>query len=274
MCWSIERCDRDAAVCVPNCPHGEVYIRATGPAGFTMGRGRLHAKDKPHTVVLTRPFCMDETEVTAGAYSRCIEAGACKEPYKWDPWASYPRFPNHPVNLVSQTKAAAYCAWNGQQLPTEAQWEWAATGGDGREWPWGNDEPTCENGYLDFTPFGAPKSTPGGDVGCHGGGPSPVKAHPKGAKPWPTGSLYDLAGNVWEWTRDFALPYPSETQTNPAISQVPGKPDWTLFAIRGGGWNRSATGCTTWFRGEATRSYQVPGLGFRCVRESRSPEHE
>jgi formylglycine-generating enzyme required for sulfatase activity len=236
-----------------------------------MGRGKLKGKDTPHTVVLTRPFCMDETEVTTGAYAKCIEAGKCEEPYKWDPWASYPRFPDHPVNLVSQTKATAYCAWVGKELPTEAQWEWAATGGEAVEWPWGNEEPTCENGLADFTPFGAPKSAPGGDVGCGGGGPSPVKAHPRGAKAWPSGKIYDLAGNVWEWTRDFAMPYPREKQVDPVVLEVPGKPDMTVRSIRGGGWNRSSTGCTVWFRGEATERYQVPGLGFRCVRNPGEP---
>ena len=224
--------------CVSGCPDGEVYIPATGPEGFTMGRDKLDGKDTPHTVVLTQPFCMDATEVTAGAYEACIRAGKCEEPYKWDPWASYPRFPDRPVNLVSMDKASAYCAWKGKRLPTEAQWEWAATGGEEVEWPWGNEEPTCQNDFMDFTPFGAPKSAPGGDVGCRGGGPSKVKSFPKGAKSWPSGKLYDLAGNVWEWTRDMAIPYPSEKRADPEVTEVPGKPDNTVFSIRGGGWNR------------------------------------
>lgn len=264
-CAKLERCE--GGKCVPSCPAGEVHIPSTGAKGFTMGRGQLKGRDQPHTVVLTKPFCMDEAEVTAGEFAKCVEAGKCEEPYKWDPWASYPRFPNQPVNLVSQEKAAAYCAWRGKQLPTEAQWEWAASGGEPIEWPWGNEEPTCENELLDFTPFGAPKSAPGGDVGCRGGGPSDVKSFPKGAKHWPSGKLYDMAGNVWEWTRDMAMPYPKEKQVDPEVKEVPNKPDNTVYVIRGGGWNRSAHGCKVWFRGEATRRYQVPGLGFRCVRE-------
>lgn len=265
-CEDWERCD--AGECVLRCPKGEVYIPSTGPKGFTMGRAELKARGTPHVVVLTKPFCMDETEVTAGAFAACIEAGACEEPYKWDPWASYPRFPDRPVNLVSQTKAAAYCAWKGKVLPTEAQWEWAASAGQQVEWPWGNEEPTCHNDLLDFTPFGAPKSAPGGDVGCRGGGPSDVKSFPKGAKAWPSGKLYDMAGNVWEWTRDMAMPYPTGKQVDPEVKQIPSKPDNTLYVIRGGGWNRSSIGCKVWFRGEATRRYQVPGLGFRCIRET------
>ena len=266
-CGSLERCGEGK--CKPACPKGEVFIPPTGPNGFTMGRGQLKGKDTPHKVVLTQPFCMDATEVTAGAYEECVKAGKCEEPYKWDPWASYPRFPKRPVNLVSLDKATAYCTWKGKRLPTEAQWEWAASGGESIEWPWGNEEPTCQNDLMDFTPFGAPKSAPGGDVGCRGGGPSDVMSFPKGAKVWPSGKLFDIAGNVWEWTRDMAMPYPSEKQTDPEITEVPGRPDNTVFSIRGGGWNRSGIGCKVWFRGEATRNYQVPGLGFRCIREPK-----
>lgn len=268
-CEGVEKCEGGS--CVANCPEGEVYIPPTGPKGFMMGRGRLKGKDTPHQVVLTKPFCMDETEVTAGAYAKCVEAGRCAEPYKWDPWASFPRFPNQPVNLVNLDKATSYCEWKGKRIPTEAQWEWAASGGEPIEWPWGNEEPTCENGLMDFTPFGAPKSAPGGDVGCRGGGASDVKSFPAGARVWPSGKLYDMAGNVWEWTRDMALPYPAEKRVDPEVKEIPGKPDNTVFTIRGGGWNRSALGCTVWFRAEATRNYQVPGLGFRCIREGRAP---
>jgi len=268
-CWSIEKCDAASRSCLPDCPAGEVYIPATGPGGFTMGRGRQGQRDKPHKVVLTRPFCLDETEVTAGAYGACVEEGKCAEPYKWDPYSTWPRFPDQPINMVNWFKAKAYCEHVGKTLPTEAQWEWAATGGDGREWPWGDEKPTCFNGLADFTPGGAPKSTPGGDVGCHGGGPSAVKAHPRGAKEWPGGKLYDLAGNVWEWTLDYAMPYPASPQQDPVVSEVPGKPDMTVRSIRGGGWNRSDIGITTWFRGEATERYQVPGLGFRCARPAQ-----
>lgn len=265
-CGSLERCDAGEKRCVSACPAGEVYIPATGAEGFTMGRGKHGQRDTPHQVVLTRPFCMDETEVTSGAYGSCVESGTCAEPYKWDTWASWPRYPNQPVNMVNWHKAKTYCESVGKSLPTEAQWEWAATGGDGRLWPWGNEPPTCANGLADFTPGGAPKSSPGGDVGCHGGGPSDVKAHPKGAKDWPAGKLYDLGGNVWEWTLDLALPFSSEKQVDPVVTEVPGKPYTDVHTIRGGGWNRSDLGITTWFRGEATGRYQVPGLGFRCVR--------
>jgi formylglycine-generating enzyme required for sulfatase activity len=270
-CASIERCDDASGKCVPSCPAGEVYIPATGPDGYTMGRGftmgatgkfvgkgHLANSDRPHKVILTRPFCMDETEVTVAAYRTCVDTGVCKPPKIAEVRANYPKKPDHPVNEVMWPKAKAYCEWRKQSLPTEAQWEWAATGGDGRRYPWGNEEPTCE--YADFTE--GVLVSPGGDSGCHGGGSSPVKAHPKGNKVWPAGILYDMAGNVWEWCLDSYEPYPDGEVVDPL---VPG-PDLGIHVVRGGGWNRSARGIQAAFRGAAIYTYEVGGLGFRCVR--------
>lgn len=275
-CASIERCDEGTGACVPACPPGEVYIPRTGPEGFVMGKGYMsglsggevgkghkEGSDKPHPVVLTRPFCMDATEVTVAAYKTCVDAGACALP-KWaEIRANYPKKPDHPVNEVSWPKAKKYCEWRGQSLPTEAQWEWAATGGDGRRFPWGDENPsTCE--WADFT-IGDLVS-PGGDSGCHGGGTSPVKAHPKGNKIWPNGALYDLAGNVWEWCLDSYAGYPEGGAIDPLV-QIP---DSLVHVVRGGGWNRSVRGIQAAFRGAAIESYEVGGLGFRCVRNPES----
>ena len=272
-CASIERCDEATGGCVPACPAGEVYIPATGPAGYRMGQGlMLNAKgkdvgkghladsDRPHRVVLTRPFCMDETEVTVAAYKECVDAGTCQAPKVAEVRANYPRKLDHPVNEVAWDKAKQFCEARGKELPTEAQWEWAATGGDGRKWPWGNDFPaSCE--FADFT-IGLLIS-PGGDSGCHGGGTSPVRAHPRGNKTWPGGVLYDLAGNVWEWCLDNYLPYSEADATDPLVVD----PRSQVHVVRGGGWNRSVRGIQAAFRGAAIHTYEVGGLGFRCVRD-------
>jgi formylglycine-generating enzyme required for sulfatase activity len=271
-CASIERCDEATGQCLPACPEGEVYIPATGPEGFVMGKGYMAGlsgrevgkghradSDKPHNVVLTRPFCMDATEVTVAAYKACVDAGACQLPKWFEIRANYPKKLDHPVNEVAWPKAKRYCEQRGQSLPTEAQWEWAATGGDGRRWPWGNEPPT-DCSWADFT-FGNLVS-PGGDSGCHGGGTSPVKAHPRGDKVWPTGALSDLAGNVWEWCLDTYARYPDAPAVDPLVSETT-----TLFhVVRGGGWNRSVRGIQAAFRGAAVETYEVGGLGFRCVR--------
>ncbi|MBI5535513.1 MAG: formylglycine-generating enzyme family protein [Deltaproteobacteria bacterium] len=264
-CFSIERCDATSGKCEPNCPEGEVYVPATGPEGFKMGRNKIrNGEDHTHIVVLTKPFCMDETEVTAGAYEKCVTKGDCPEPGFADTWATWKKHPDYPLNLVSWTKANNYCIKQDKALPTEAQWDWVATAGDGREFPWGNELPDCE--FMDYAPTGAPKWSPGGDWGCHGGGPSAVKKHPKGARVLPTGKIYDLTGNVWEWTADSYGNYPKEKQVDPV---VPGKEGAGVYTIRGGGWNRPAAGCNSWYRGGAVVTYQVPGLGFRCVRNPK-----
>ncbi len=270
-CASIERCDEATGQCAPSCPAGEVYIPATGPEGYVMGKGfTMHAtgrevgkghlanSDVPHKVVLTRPFCMDETEVTVAAYKECVDARACDAPKIAEVRANYPKKPDHPVNEVSWPKSKKFCEAHDKSLPTEAQWEWAATGGDGRKWPWGDEFPTCE--YADFT-IGILIS-PGGDSGCHGGGSSPVKAHPRGNKTWPTGALYDMGGNVWEWCLDTYLPYAEGDAVDPLVVV----PNAGVHIVRGGGWNRSARGIQAAFRGAAIYTYEVGGLGFRCVR--------
>jgi formylglycine-generating enzyme required for sulfatase activity len=268
-CSSIERCE--AGRCVPNCPSGEVYVPATGPAGFRMGRGAAGAFDRAHTVVLTKPFCMDATEVTVAAYRECVESGKCTVPQLRDVNSNYRaeyRRDEHPVNMVNFAQASNYCATRGQALPTEAQFEWAAGHGDGRKYPWGNEpEPTCDNGTADFTPGGAPKSDPAGDVGCHGGGTSPVKSHPAGKSSWPAGDIYDLGGNVWEWTADCFLPFPGGTEVDPSPQHHPSIPgECYVRVLRGGGWNRSKEALGVSWRAGSKKTYRVPGLGFRCVR--------
>jgi formylglycine-generating enzyme required for sulfatase activity len=270
-CLSIEVCDNSTGKCAPNCPKGEVYIPKTGPEGFRIGKGftlnggarRLGKghrpdSDHPHHVILTKPFCMDETEVTVAAMKVCVDEGRCDTPKITEIYANYPRKPDHPANEVSYKKAKKFCKANGKDLPTEAQWEWAATGGDGRKWPWGNEQPTCE--HADFV-IGVLIS-PGGNSGCGGGGTSSVKSHPKGNRVWPAGILYDLAGNVWEWCDDTWGPYPTGVVTDPNVQDKRA----IVHVVRGGGWNRSAFGIQTSLRGAAIEGYEVPGLGFRCVR--------
>src|SRR6187399_1462856 len=77
-CTSLERCE--SGQCLSSCPQGEVFVPATPAEGFTMGNGKPGDFNQKHTVVLTRPFCMDETEVTVGAYRGCVDRGACTKP--------------------------------------------------------------------------------------------------------------------------------------------------------------------------------------------------
>ena len=273
-CLSIERCDAQHVACAPACPEGEVYIPATGPEGFKMGRGYLsregHAKfgkghlpdsDKPHNVVLTKPFCMDANEVTVKQLIPWVEAGKSAPPHVGRNFVTYPKLVDHPVNSYSWPEAKAFCEGHDKSLPTEAQWEWAAGGRDGHVYPWGDEAPTCE--LADYTPGILPR--PSANAGCHGGGPSAVGSHPGGDRVWPTGHLHDMAGNVWEWCLDNYKPYSGNDEVDPNHLEN----DTQVHVVRGGGWNRSGDGIRVSFRGGARYDYWVPGLGFRCVRNPK-----
>ena len=243
------------------CAEGEVEIPPTGAAGFTMMKGREEA----HNVVITHAFCMDASEVTVKAFAECVAKGACREPWKTDPFSMYPNFPDHPVNSVDWQKSREYCAWAGKRLPTEAEWEWAATGPEHYKYPWGNaPEPSCDQ--VDFTKYGAPKTRAGGDVGCHGGGPSKVGSHPQGDRVWPSGHIHDLAGNVWEWVEDSYAPFKKGGAEDPLVRN-----ETPMHPLRGGAWNRSFGGMVITYRAAAQFTYQVPGVGFRCVRGEAHP---
>ena len=275
-CFGIERCDAGRGECAPACRPGEIYVPATGSKGFVMGagftvnasasrigKGHRPGSDRRHSVVLSRPFCIDATEVTVAAVVKCIAERGCEKPSLARRFATYPTKVDHPVNAYSWRAARFFCEQYGKSLPTEAQWEWAATGGDERAYPWGAEPPTCER--ADFTPGELPH--PAADAGCHGGGPSAVGSHPSGAKEWPAGKIHDLAGNVWEWCLDNYEPYPERQEVDPLHKTLEDGP----HVVRGGGWNRSAAGINTRFRGGARVDYMVPGLGFRCVRNALDP---
>lgn len=260
-CLDIEKCNPQTGVCEPDCPAGEVYVPRTGPEGFVMGQSIRPPKDRPHKVVLTRPFCIDANEITADEYEKCVKEQGCTKPRFIGPWGTFEKKPDHPVNKIHWKQAKHFCEQRGKTLPTEAQWEWAATGGDGRKWPWGNEQPTCE--HADFTIGTMP--TPAANAGCHGGGTSAVGSHPKGDRVWPSGVIHDLAGNVWEWCFDNYVAYPSEDQVDPVHMTN----EEATHVVRGGGWNRSVVGIQTAYRGGAVVDYQRPGLGGRCARNAK-----
>ena len=274
VCDALSKCDAGKGSCEPACPAGEVYVPPTPPEGFTMGSAEQGSRDKPHTVVLTQPFCMDATETTVDAYKECVEKQGCTPPRAELRWSTYPDKPDYPVNKVDWEQSKWFCEQNGKSLPTEAQWEWAATGGDGRKWPWGNEKPTCE--HADFiegefphnpdcenAPKGYRRCNGAPDAGCGGGGPSAVGSHPRGAKVWPGGAIHDLSGNLWEWVLDNLEPYKAGSkEVDPVhLTRIE-----AVHGVRGGGWNRSGRGILASFRGGAVWDYQVSGLGFRCVR--------
>ena len=122
-----------------------------------MGDADLDKDSKPVHKVTLSPYCIDRTEVTVAAFRTCVQAGECARPSatiewkdlkpedktKWSQFCTWGRsgMDQHPINCVDWNQATAYCTWTGGCLPSEAEWEFAARGRDGRKYPWGDEEP-------------------------------------------------------------------------------------------------------------------------------------
>ena len=143
-----------------------------------------------------KSFEIGKYPVTVQEYARFMEAGGYRDKQWWNAggfgkesqprdWDSQKEHPNWPVTGVSWYEASAYAAWAGGRLLTEAEWEWAARGKQGREYPWGNEEPDATR--ANYSETGPKQATP---VGLY-----PCGATPEGVE--------DMAGNVWEWTESW-----------------------------------------------------------------------
>jgi formylglycine-generating enzyme required for sulfatase activity len=205
------------------------------------------ADEKPQHTIYLDAFWIDKTEVTKAEYKKCVQAGACQAPrYDSDFAASEA---TRPVEGISWQAAAAYCQWVGRQLPTEAQWEKAARGTDGRIYPWGNQRATCEYAVMDD----------GSGNGCGTTNTWPVGSKPRGASPY--GAL-DMAGNTGEWVADW---YDDKYYVDSSPRNPPGPPSGQLRVYRGGLYYDEATFIRTTFRGSSIPDGHDSNLGFRCV---------
>ncbi|MDH5324769.1 MAG: formylglycine-generating enzyme family protein [Gammaproteobacteria bacterium] len=154
----------------------------------------------------------------------------------------------YPVGGVNWFEAKAFCEWRGARLPREAEWEKAARGTDGREYPWGNQWD--------------PKITNTGDDANWENGIAPVGAYPENRSPY---GAYDMSGNVWEWVEDWYEPYPGSDHQSPLFGKI-------NRVIRGGGGGVGHYAISYFFRA-ATRQYSEPELesedvGFRCAKDA------
>jgi formylglycine-generating enzyme required for sulfatase activity len=195
--------------------------------------------EKPTHTVSLDAFEIDRTEVTQNQYAACVTAGACKAPAcEWDCSKG-----DAPAGCVNWADAKAYCTWAKGRLPTEAEWELAARGTDGRKFPWGNAAPDCDHVNME---------------GC-GDAAADVGSHPKGASPY---GAMDMAGNAVEMVADFygATYYAASPAKDP-----PGPASGAHYVGRGGGYKSEEV----WQRTSARDTYDTAdasaSLGFRCA---------
>jgi formylglycine-generating enzyme required for sulfatase activity len=160
------------------------------PAGpFIQGSARGEEDERPVRTRVLPAFSIDRTEVTRGDYAACVAAHRCKP---LPALAAGDADERLPAANVTWKEAQAFCRFTGGRLPTEAEWEKAARGTDGREFPWGN-EAGCDRGNWGNFDGEGPCAT------SNPGRPVAVGRYPSGASPY---GVLDLGGNVWEWVAD------------------------------------------------------------------------
>ena len=240
------------------------------PAGpFLMGTNfeRADPQDRPQHSVRLPEYRIDKYLVTNAQYARFLAETGHRPPSTWKGG----RIPDgqllYPVTLVNWYDARAYAQWAGKRLPTEAEWEKAARGTDGRRWPWGNRmDPKRLNTYYNV------------------GSASAVDTYKDGVSPF---GVFDMAGNVSEWVEDDFLPYDGtdapadifqgkvakvvtpEDRALKLSEQIPVKQHYKV--LRGGSWKSDPFSTAAYHRSYDWPNYASDFFGFRCAADAAGP---
>jgi formylglycine-generating enzyme required for sulfatase activity len=235
-----------------NPKNGLSYVRIQ-PGEFQMGATpgdtEAYSDEKPrHRVRITKGFWLSDTPVTVAAYKRFV---AERADFKMPPAPDFnPNWSkdDHPIVRVTWDEAQAYCEWAGCGLPTEAQWEYAARGGqDGLKYPWGSEISPEHANYA----------------GSKWKGTSPVRSYPANA--W---GLYDMAGNVWEWVADwYDENYYGTLPTGKPTDDPRGPQSGKVRVLRGGSFLYVSWSLRAAVRNRVEPVFGLSSSGFRCVRE-------
>lgn len=218
------------------------------PSGeFTMGAINGSEDSKPEKKAYLDNFYIDIYEITNFQYNVCVSSGICQLPTDLRSssrpfYYNDPEYKNYPVIYVSWYMAKTYCGWRGGRLPSEAEWERTARGKEGLIYPWGSDI-NCGLANIGY------------GLSLCKGDTTPVGSYD------PANNIYDITGNVWEWTNSLYRPYPynaSDGREDPIIKEP--------RVYRGGSWATYDYQLQTTFRNSSYPDYVSPFLGFRCVR--------
>jgi len=227
------------------------------PAGeFTMGSNSRLPDEGPQHKTTVDAFWIDKYEVTNFQYKKFIDATRRRSPAHFENRTFPENKIDHPVTYVSWKDANAYCKWADKRLPSDKEWEKAARGTDARIYPWGEiydtDFVNSPQRWMELKLEG--DTTP---VGVFEGGKSPY-------------GLYDMSGNVWEWTASWYQAYPGNTEESENYGQ-------TYKTLKGGSWwdcsfYKCGISAPTFNRSFFLRSTKNKSFGFRCSKDNSSKE--
>ncbi len=219
------------------------------PAGeFTMGSEQGDDDEQPVHRVFLDSFYLDTFEVTNGQFAKFVAAIQSEPPWGFADQETPVVRADHPVRWVNWLEATGYCLWAGKRLPTEAEWEKAARGTDGRVYPWGNEPPTPVHAV-----FGLKE---GAET------VSPIGNRDKGMSPY---GVHDLAGNLYEWVADW---YDEAVYTPLPTSNPRGPAAGATKVQRGGSYINSPYRLRASFRTKGDPTEHDPNVGFRCAHDA------
>jgi formylglycine-generating enzyme required for sulfatase activity len=215
---------------------------------------RFFGDEWPQHEVCLDGFYIDQHEVTNEQYQACVEAGVCSPPeatksHSRDPYFGDEQYADYPVIYVSWDDAVTYCEWVGMRLPTEAEWEKAARGESGAEWPWGD---SFSGGMCNTRPEGVQANAPELDT-------VPVGSFQSCESPY---AAMDMVGNVWEWTADW---YDEDYYTEAVRENPPGPPVGEFRVTHGGSWNTNAGAARVTLRTKVVPERGFMDFVFFCV---------
>ncbi len=230
-----------------------ITMRLVPVGDFTMGSDADSDISNSSNSVYLDAFYIDKYEVTNVHYADCVTAGLCSPPqdaksYFRPNYYGDSQYDNFPVVYVDWYMARTYCEeWRGARLPTEAEWEKAARGTDGRTYPWGEGI-SCDQANYD--------GNPDYDLYCTGE-TSEAGSYENSKSPY---GLYDMAGNVFEWTSSINKSYPYDA--------VDGREELTgggSRVIRGGAWSTDSNDVQVFYRSWIGPNLSESVIGFRCA---------